>query len=102
MHPELLESLRKQASAALEEELSEGTAAAEPWLQRARDYRSWVLMRSYPERVRSLAHAAVAASASPPDPAGFHETCLALTGMLAELCQSAAGAGFNPASNTTP
>lgn len=94
LRPELLEVLRTQASAALAEELKRGEAAGEQWFRRARDYRSWALMRSYPERVRRLAQAAVASSgsaASAPDDPEFHDICLALTDMLAELCQEAAG-----------
>lgn len=99
MSPELLEALGRRASGALAEELAEASGGdgdgtgRDDWHRRARDYRSWQLMRSYPERVRRLAHAALAApgaSSPPPDEAGFHEACLALTGLLAELCEEAA------------
>ncbi|TVQ48279.1 MAG: hypothetical protein EA371_06305 [Gammaproteobacteria bacterium] len=84
--------MRTQASAALDEELNRGQGAGEQWFRRARDYRSWALMRSYPARVRRLAHTAIASSgpgAAPPDATDFHDICLALTGMLADLCQDA-------------
>lgn len=99
MSPELLQALRRRASDLLAGELAEASggddagASGDDWHRRARDYRSWQLMRSYPERVRRLARAALAApgaSSPPPDGGGFHEACLALTGVLAELCEEAA------------
>ena len=51
--------------------------------RRARDYRTWALMREAPQRVRDLASQLLGPDGT--DSQTFEETCVALTGLLAEL-----------------
>jgi hypothetical protein len=103
---ERLTDLATRARAALAAELAAGEAiAVSEMARRAQDYRSWRLMRSYPERVQKLAHTVLAheGSSTPlPDPEGFRELCLALAELLASLYEDAAARGQLPGSAGQP
>jgi len=96
---ERLEALRRQAGEALQREVRRGRTG-EDLARRARDYRSWALMRDYPARIEALARAVRAednAGILPGDAEVSHELCLDLVALLAELCEEAAGlAGGRP------
>jgi hypothetical protein len=90
---ERLEAVRRHAGDALQKELRRGRSGGD-LARRARDYRSWVLMRDYPTRIEGLARAVCAednAGLLPGDAEKSHELCLDLAALLAELCEEAAG-----------
>ena len=89
--PVWLAALAERARAALAAELAtEGSPGSAELANRARDYRSWRLMRAWPARVEELAHTLLSQlgpSVPQADAEEFRALCLALTELLAELCE---------------